>query len=220
MNKWERAKALRYKKPALASLGFDSINEELYEIEEACSDVHWYFENEEDTLLAALDGNEEEAYEFKMAFATLEAKCELLRNAISEQYCISDYFDDCTVALIGNRYDLVGYDGMEEDYFSLCSYESDLAVSESGKRVMRWTKGEMLNIIGQCMGIQLAFMDLRQNYDYLKATMDIVRDENVSILSMIKEIEKVYENLKEGTYETEREFNRLIDCLPDKVWLE
>lgn len=219
MSKWERARTLRYKKSALASLGWDAMWNEIYEIEEACSDVHWYFENDEDTLLAAIDGNEEETFEFKMAFGELEGKCELLRQAVSEQYGISDYFDDCTVALIGNRYDVVGFDSFQEDYFSLTSYEMDLATTEAGKRMMRHTKSEMLSMIGQCLGITLAFIDLRQEYDYLKATMDIIRDKNTSILEAIKEIEKAYETIADS-YDNELTFDMLIKNLPEKMWLE
>ena len=90
-------------------------------------------------------------------------------------------FDDATVALIGNRYNLVGYDSEEEDYFSLTSYEEGLAQTEAGKRLCRLTKTEMLSRIGWAFGLMLAFFDLRQKYDYLKATFDILRDENTSL---------------------------------------
>lgn len=65
--------------------------------------------------------------------------------------------DDCTVALIGNRYNTLGYDSEEEDYFSLTGYEQELAQTEAGKRLMRMTKAEMISTIGQCFGITLAF---------------------------------------------------------------
>ena len=66
-------------------------------------------------------------------------------------------------------------------------------IKGSGKRLMRKTKEEMISIIGQCFGIVIAYLDLRQSYDYLKATFDILRDDNLSILKMIKEIEAAYE---------------------------
>lgn len=214
MTKYERARNLRYKRSALASIGWEIITTELWEIEEACGEIHWFFEDEGDNLVAAMDGDEEEAYEFQMTFADLEAKCEQLRNIIDEHCETAEYYDDCTVALIGNRYDVVGYDSVEEDYYDLCRYEADLASTEAGKRVTRWTKPEMLAKIGQCMGIAMAYLDLRQTYDYLKATMDILRDQNTSVLQVIKAIEAEYEKSNES-----KEFERLLKCLPDRVWL-
>ena len=51
----------------------------------------------------------------------------------------------------------------------------------------------MLSTIGQCVGTLIAFLDLRQSYDYLKATFDILRDENTSLLKQIKAIETAYD---------------------------
>lgn len=221
MTKYEKARNLRYKRGALASIGFETLMDELYEIEEACSEIHWFFEEDGDNLIAAMDGDEDEAYEFKMAFADLEAKCEKLRSIIDEEYGINEYYDDCTLALIGNRYEVVGFDSAEEDYYSLCRYEADLATTEAGKRVMRLTKGEMISRIGQCMGLALAFLDLRQNYDYLKATMDILRDKNMSVLNVIKEINKLYENSQDYFEESaNQEYQKLLNCLPEYIWLQ
>lgn len=217
--KAERAKNLRYKRSALASIGWYNIREELDQISSDCYDVRWYIDSDEDNLVAALDGDEEEAFEFKLAFADLEAKCELLQSAIDEQWDLEDYFDDCTVALIGNRYETVGYDGYQEDYYSLTSFEQHLAETEAGKRVCRWTKAEMLSKIGQCMGILLAYYDIRQAHDYLKATMDILRGENMSILKVIKEIEAAYERQCDN-WRGDAEFDRLCSTLPDRIWIE
>lgn len=222
--KAERAKMLRYKQPALMSMGFDAITTELEEIREACSDVRWFMEDDDETLLNALDGDDEAEYEFRIAFADLSTKTEQLQSALQD-WDVRDYFDDCTVALIGNRYKLVGYDSLEEDYYALASYEIDLACTESGKKLMRKTKADMLSSIGQCMGITLAFYDLRQSYDYLKATIDILRDENTSLLQVIKQIDDAYEAaFEEGLQydwgDKNRKFNALLDQLPDRIWLE
>lgn len=225
MEKAEKARALRYKRPMLKSLGRDIISNEMYDISEACADVHWFFEGNEETLLNAFDGNEEEEYEFKIAFADLEAKVECLQTALREtQFYDDDTFDDCTVALIGRTYEVLGYDGEQEDYFSITRYEQDLATTEAGKRLMRMTKQEMLSTIGQCVGITLAFCDLRQQYDYLKATMDIIRDENVSVLKQVKAIEQAYEDANAvdfcGGYPETKRFDQLLNALPERSWLE
>jgi len=221
--KSERSRNLRYKRPALASMGYDAMISELYDISEACSDVHWFVDNDEETILNALDGDEEAEWEFKMAFADLEGKAEELMNAVGE-WDIREEYDTCTVALIGNRYRTVGYDGMEEDYFALTGYQEELAYTEAGKKLMRRTKAEMLSIIGQSLGTLVAFLDLRQRYDYLKATMDILRDENTSLLQTIKEINAAYNAAAAdgfyGWYDSVKKFDRLLNSLPARAWLE
>jgi len=96
-----------------------------------------------------------------MAFAHLEARAYELFETIYELCRYEDDFgqvyDDCTVALIGNRYQTIGYDSFEEDYYALTGYEQGLAQTESGKRLMRRTKAEIISIIGQCFGILIAF---------------------------------------------------------------
>jgi hypothetical protein len=223
----EKARNLRYKRPAMASLGSECIINELDEIRDACSDVHYYLDSDDDSLLAAMDGDVEEEFEFKIAFAELEGKVENLESALEN---IGWYekdgveFDDCLVALIGNRYDVIGFDSVEEDYYSLCDYEEDLAYTEAGERLMRLTKKEMLSRIGQTMGITMAVLDLRQQYDYLKATIDILRGENQSVLKLVKEIDEVYEQASAekfyGYTEAGRRFDQLLAMLPDRAWLE
>lgn len=221
----EKARNMRYRRPMLATLGWMTIEEELNDIEEACGNVHYFLDDENDSLIAALDGDEEEAFEFRMTFADVEAKCEMLRSAIDEIDTGGDYFEDffntCTVALIGNRYETLGFDTFQEDYFSLSRYEADLASTEAGKRLMRMTKAEMVSSIGQCVGVLLAFADLKTQYDSISAAMAVLRSENVTILGTIKEIEAAYERQEElGQWKDDREFKRLISCLPDRVWLE
>lgn len=221
--KAERSRNMRYKKPALASMGYDAITAELDEINEVCSDIRWYMDDK-DTLLMALDGDEEAEYEFRMAFSDLGVKAEQLSDTLYDGD-VRDYFDDCTVALIGNRYKAVGFDSQKEDYFALTSYEKELAYTESGKKLMRRTKQDMLSIIGQCVGVTLAFFDLRQSYDYLKATMDILRDKNTSLLDIIRDIDKAYEDADAVGFKFDwspevKQYETLISQLPDRMWLE
>ena len=223
-----RTRNLRYKRPALASMRFGDLRTELWEIQSACERVHWFVDQEDETLLNALDGDEEAAWEFQMAFADLEAKADELDLAMQEYYDWDDegfarLYDDCTVALIGNCYTLVGYDCVEEDYYALTSYDAELAQTEAGKRLMRLTKAEMISTIGQCIGTLLAFLDLRQQYDYLKATFDILRDENTSLLQTIQEIDAAYEAANAAGWvpwkEEVKKFDRLLDSLPDWAWV-
>lgn len=222
MTKAERSRNMRYKKPALAEMGYHLMLDKLLEIMDICSEVRCFMDDE--TLLDALDGDEEDEYEFKMAFSALEVESKQLYDVICDNYGIGDYFDDCTVALIGNRFNLVGFDDYEEDYYSLTSYDQELAYSKSGKKIMRMTKPEMLSTIGQCIGILLSFQNVQVKFDYLKATFDILRDENNSVLKVIKEIENAYEKLEEnGFYEFDdsmKKFDNLVSILPEKCWVE
>lgn len=204
----DRTRALRYKRPALASMGAYNIRQELDDIVEACDGVRYYIEqaDNDETLLNALDGDEDAEWEFRMAFADLSAKADELQMRLYEQNFEDFYrdFDDATVALIGNRYELVGYDGEEEDYFSLTSYEEGLAQTEAGKRLCRLTKSEMIERIGWAF--------------------DILRDENTSQLDTIREIEKTYDEMEADDFreykDSTRHFDRLLAALPDRAWLE
>lgn len=226
ISKAERSRNMRYKKPALAELSFYEISEKLDEIMGNCADVHYAFDDDE-TLINALDGNDEEAWEFKMAFTMLEAEAEQLSQHLYELVRYSDdyekEFDDMSVALIGNRFRIVGYDDIEEDYFSLTDYEQGLAYTEAGKRVMRKTKQEMLSSIGQTLGVILAFQNVELKYEYIKSTIDLFRDENTSILQVVKEIETVYEKADKDGFEygeAASELDALVRELPDRLWLE
>lgn len=227
-SKKERSAAMRYKRPALASLGAEAIMNELDRIIEACDDVRYYVEqaDNDETLLNALNGDEDEEWEFRMAFANVSAKSEHLQSVLYDQSFDDFYqeFDDASVALLGKQYKILGFDAYEEDYYSLTSYDESLAQTEAGKRLMRKTKAEMLSTIGWCVGITLAFLDLRQSYDYLRATFDILRDENTSLLDTIKAIESAYDAAEEDEFlawkDSTKNFNRLLDALPDRAWVE
>ena len=75
----------------------------------------------------------------------------------------------------------------------------------------------MISKIGQCLGIAMAYLDIRYSFDYLKATMDIIRDQNTSVLKVIKAIEEEYERGLD--YMGCAEFEKLLKCLPDEIWL-
>jgi hypothetical protein len=213
-----KAKKLRHKKAALELLNLDDITNMLYEIGSECEEIY-YFMADDETLLDALDGDEEEAYEFRMVFSDLSAKCDSLSEAINDG--VTRHFDDFMVGLLGNRYKAVGYDGYEEDYFGLTSYDGGRAQEESGKRVMRLNKEEILSVCGQCLGVVISFLDVRHSYDYLKATFDILKEKNTSVLRQIKAIEELYEKAAEEDFQGEngRLFGLYADGLPDEVWL-
>lgn len=215
----ERAKALRYKRSALSTMGYDQITRELDEISEACDDIRWAFDDE-DVTQAIMDG-EDDDIGYRMEFSELSALVDRLREQI---YAIEPQdYDDCTVALIGNRFSLVGFDGYEEDYFSLCSYESELATTEAGKRLMRHTKAEIISQIGQSVGMMMAFYDLRQRFDYIQAALGVLVDKNLETLHMIRGIEEAYSKWDENgcgnTGPELRQLETLTAAMPEKYWV-
>lgn len=215
----ERAKALRYKRSALSTMGYYQITRELDEISEACDDIRWAFDDE-DVTQAIMDG-EDDDIGYRMEFSELSALVDRLREQI---YAIEPQdYDDCTVALIGNRFSLVGFDGYEEDYFILCSYESELATTEAGKRLMRHTKAEIISQIGQSVGMMMAFYDLRQRFDYIQAALGVLVDKNLETLHMIRGIEEAYSKWDENgcrQYGPElRQLETLADAMPEKYWV-
>ena len=223
----EKARNLRYKKSCLATMGAANILNELEEMCESCSDIVYIVEDQE--TLDALIGDEDEAFEFRMLFSELSADADQLYNCIFDNFGFyyddsCQGFDDCTVALIGNRYEVLGFDGYVEDYMAMTSYEQGLAQTEAGKRLMRHTKAEMLSIIGQSMGTLLAFYDLRQRYSSLKASIDILRGNNSALLQQVKEIEEAYEKAEavefHSWHEETKRFDRLCELLPERAWLE
>ncbi len=225
----EKARDLRYKHAALESLGAAFIGDRLEEIQEACDDVQYFMDDEGKTLLDALDGDEEEAYEFQMMFADLSGDAYRLGEQLSGWNFDSQDYDDVTVAMIGERYSLVGFDSVELDYYHLVGpYQSKWAQEESQKRMMAKTKKELLDCVRRNWCIFLAFFDLDQRYRHLKATMDILRGDNTAMLAVIRDIESKYEALMskwDPAYKlldrkAEREFDALLDALPDRAWLE
>ena len=93
--KREKAKKLRYKKPIARGLNLMTIKEKLYDIQDECEEVHWIWDTDEETLINALDGNEDEAYEFKMMFSDLCGEIENMLCDMNEEWvpkCFDIFF--------------------------------------------------------------------------------------------------------------------------------
>ncbi|MDE5892126.1 MAG: hypothetical protein K2H45_04275 [Acetatifactor sp.] len=221
-----KARELRYRKAIVKDVNLDKIWEDLWEIQEACNDVRWYFEvdGDEETLLNALNGNEDEAYEFRMMFSDLSAECEKMREDLQEEY-IPECFDTFFTA-VNTEGTLLGWDPYEGDYMGLgSSFEDEKAVEEAKKKMQRKTKDQILEIARYCFKIFQAYIGIRHRYDCLKAAMDILKDENTGYIQMVKQIEEVYEKAaKDGFYggfgPHAAEFDRLISCMPQEAWIQ
>lgn len=222
--KRNKAKQLRYKKPIAKNLNLETIQQDLWDIQDACEEVRWYTDSEDgnDSLVNALAGDEDEAYEFKMAFADLSAECERMFNDLQEEW-VPDCFDILFVA--AGSEDVIGWDSYEGDYFGISSYEAHLAEDDSKEKLKRMTKDELIAAMRQCFRIYQAYIGLRNRYDSMKAYIDILRDQNTGYLQVVKEIETMYEKAQEkqgdwAKYSKEwKEFERYTDALPQEAWI-
>ena len=219
-----KAKNMRYKKPIAKDLNLQTINEELWEIQEECENVHWFCETDEETLINALDGNEDEAYEFKMLFADLCAECEQMLNDLQEEW-IPECFDIFFVAVgAGEGYgELLGYDNYEGDYFGLNCTDA-WAEDEARKVLKRMTKDDLIAAARQCFRIYYSYISLRYRYDCLKNSMDILRDQNTGYLQTVKEIEELYLKAEQEEFRdwkpNTRKLENYLNSLPKEAWIQ
>lgn len=229
--KAEQCRNLMYKRSMVSKLNYTDIRESLDDMMAMCSDIQ-YAKQDDDTLINAFDGNEDEAHEFILQFSDLEYEIENMANQFDEMFGYSDDperdFNDVTVALIGKWFSLLGFDAYREDYFELSDdYFENLGTEECQKRVMCKTKKEMLESIGLTMAFLLKFADVEYRYRTMEATLNIFRDENIRMLKTVKEIDEKYKELFDERgrfdkyrYQQIREFDKLVSELPEKYWVE
>ena len=209
-------------------MNLDKITEGLWEIQGVCEEIRWYTDSDdgEDSLINALDGEEDEAYEFKMAFADLCAECERMQGDLQEEW-VPECFDIFFVTSgAGESFGgMLGWDSYEGDYFGIDGMEV-FAEDEARKKLKRLSKDELITAARQCFKVYQAYIGLRNRYDSLKAAIDILRDQNTGFLQIIKEIEKLYEQAAEhqglyAEYSKEwKEFERYTDALPPEAWIQ
>jgi hypothetical protein len=221
--KRNKAKQLRIKKPIVKNLNLSSITEDLWDMQEECEEVRWYTDSEdgEDSLLNALDGDEDEAYEFKMAFADLCAECDRMLSDLNEEW-VPECFDIFFVAAGAGDYDsLLGWDTYEQDYYNISPFSS-YAEDEAKKKLKQMTKDDLIAAARQCFKVYHAYIGLRNRYDSLKAAIDILRDQNTGYLQTVKEIERLYEEAcQSGDWSKAAiEWKRYTDCLPQEAWIQ
>lgn len=219
-----KACQLRYKKPIVKDLNIDTIMGELEEISYECDEVRYFWESDDDTLLNALDGDEDEAYEFKMAFADLCAECDQMREDLSNAY-VPECFDILFVSVGAGEYGggYLGWDSYEQDYYGL-DLPSNWMENEGIKKMERLTKKELLECVGTCMKVMFAYVGLRYRYDGLKAAFDVLRDKNTGILKVTKEIDRLYGECEKERFreyaKPVKQFNEMLTALPQEAWIQ
>lgn len=219
----EKARNLRYKRAVLADLNLETIQSTLYEMAETASDVKYWCTDEDETQLDELIGDEEETFELKMAFSTLEADCEQMQQDMDNEW-VPEFFDDFFGAIGPRGSMMLGYDSYEGDYFGLSgSYESELAQKECEKRLLSHTKQEIVEAYSICFRVAVNYIALKDRYDGLKAYIDILHGQNTGLLQTVKRIEELYDKTADcgpNRWENEKKFAALLDSLPQEVWLQ
>ena len=222
-----KAMGLRYKKPIAKGLTLDDIRDTLWEIIDACADVQYYIDEDNETLLNALDGDEDDAYEFKMMFSALSAECEQMQYDLNNEY-IPEYFD-LFFAAVNKGGEMLGFDTYESDYYGLGRFESRLANEEAVKKMKRLTKDQLIEAAQICFRVYQSYIGLQYRYDCIEAALDILKDENTGYLQMVKKIEEAYTKANEETDGFRWSFRggsalkmleSLLDNMPQEAWIQ
>lgn len=227
MNKrQEKAKMLKYKKSILQHLNLYDIKTDMDDLVEVADNVTYAWDD--DNLLEALDGDEEQVEEFKILMAELASDCERLSEAIYFSG-VDEHFDKFFVSLAMKdrplQYRMLGYDTVELDYSEfLNDYEEEIAEGEAIKQLKRLTKDELLRTAGKCFRVVLAYLDIREKINALGSVIEIITDENKAILDAVKSIESQYEEAEKIKFQpyakATEAFDNTLRLLPDKIWVE
>ena len=220
-----KAKQLRFKKPIARNLNLDKIREDLWDMQEKCADVH-YFDDDLESLVNALNGDEDEAQEFKLSFADLDADLDRFQSELEETY-VTDYFDLLFPAVgadFGGGY--LGFDTYEGDYFGLEPFEYAYAESEAAKKLMSLTKKELLEIVGVCLKVAYQFMAIRYRFDCLDAAIETLRGANMDKIKAVKSVEELYEKAEAASYHFQfkytkeiYELDKQLKEIPQEYWV-
>ena len=256
----EIARDTRWKVPSMQTLGYYEMWSELQKMRETLDDIHWFAEQGDETFLNAMEGDDDEENAFRIAFSELESHAEFVNemfgkyeskarfihlmrqkeaddfdDADTAQYTTCRKFDDCTVALLGERYNygMMGYDAFQEDFYALDENDKKYATDAAKKRLMRLGKKDMLDLMGQSLSIVLAFNDFRVSYTLLVHTFEQIRGENLETLNAMREINRIYDEVDKAIrYKREHDFyeqgdklliarfDGLLENLPDRFWVE
>lgn len=216
-----KARNLRYKKAISTELNLEQITQNLWEMQEQSSNIRWWYAQGDETMLDEMIGDEEESYELRMAFSTLDADCEQMIDDLDNEW-VPEFFDDFFGAIVGGSCGgMLGFDSYAGDYFDITGYEESLAQKECCKRMKAHTKDEILDAYSVCFRVAINYISLKNRYDNLKSYIDILNGTNTGFLKTVKRIEELYDEFSNDPLSlATREFDRLVNNMPDEVWLQ
>lgn len=221
----ERARKMRYKRPIMKELNLFTIQENLEKINEDAYDLRWTEDN--DALVAALDGDEDEAYQFRMEFSDVEAEAARMLEDLQERW-IPEEFDTFFPAA-NMQGEMWGYDTYQGDYFGLEPWENDYARKEAEKAIGYLTKAQIIETAGYCLRIAMQYTALMYRYDCLRSAIDILKGQNEGLLNQVRAIENQYDVAEEksehfrykyAAADEIRKLDELASNLPDRIWIE
>lgn len=198
-----------WKKSIIQNLDFNSIVDWLYEIDNN-GDAYGY-------------DREESGYynDYKELFDELAEGAYKMLEAIDEYDCygyLSDHWDDMVVALLGKTHNVLGYDTVETDYFMLSGeYEENRATEEAIKRIKRLSKDEIIHTFQKVLRTLVLFFDLKASHDCLTAIVDELDEKGALLSEKNNQINILYEDL---TGKNGEDFDRLVENLPQRMWVE
>lgn len=220
----EKAKGIRYKKPILPEMNLNDIRSWAYDAMSDCYEYSYADMNNYDELVNVLDGDTDEAQAYLLAFSSLESDLSRFMDDLDNEW-VPACFDDMMVGICG-EYDspMAGYDEFEGDYFGLGeSWERECALTETKERLKKLKKDELIEAAGRCIRIALSYMALRHRADDLQAAAEIVRGMNNGLLRDVQAVNQMYEALSSAGWRTKNEleaaFDRLVNELPQEVWI-
>lgn len=226
----EKAKRLRYQKPICKSMNWYQICEDLWEIESDCGDIKWMVEDEEQ-LIDLLDGDEEQAFEFRIAFSDLANDCERMQEDLEElrRFDFMSEDDDEGAAIFDLFFPAthmddiyMGFDTCERDYFKLDPYDMDGSQRHARKKLMRLTKEQILDLAGVAMGIARNYMSIMYRFKSMQASFEILKGTNESLIKVTMALDEAYEKCAADPYdyEAQRQLDHMLSDLPDRLWIE
>lgn len=199
-----------WKKSCLAAgLLWENMTDWLYEIGEN-GDPYWY----EDSSKVGYYND------YKELFDDLSAGAYSMYEALTDEYIgsLRDIWDDYTVALLGDMYTVYGYDTVECDYFRLGDgYEEELAVAEAEKRLMRFTKQELIRNFRRVLQTICMFFDLKCSHDCLTAVVEELGEKGALLEQKNEKINLLYKDL---TGKNGEQFDEELRNLPPRMWVE
>ncbi len=221
----EKARKMRFKRPIMKEMNLFTIQENLEKISEDAYELRWTEDN--DALLAALDGDEDEAFQFRMEFSDVEAEAGRMLEDLQERW-IPEEFDTFFPAA-NMQGEMWGYDTYQGDYYGLEPWENDYAQKEAEKKIAYMTKAQIIETAGYCLRIAMQYTALMYRYDCLRSAIDILKGQNEGLLNQVRAIETQYEIAEEKSKHFKykftaadeiRKLEELISNLPDRIWIE
>lgn len=219
----KKARDVRYRKAICYELNWDSITNTLDEIESSAADIQW---TDAEEIIEQAIGDEEEAYEFKMAFSSLAADCERMRDDLEDWRfdSMEERFNNFFAAAHPDGEKMLGWDEYEGDYMGISGIETDWAVQEAVKRLERMTKKEIIENAHWAMSVAINYLSIKTRYDQLKDTLDLINGNQKAQIQTVKEIQRLYE-AAQGKDEWDSDmiiYDRFLRNLDpyDRMWIE